>query len=92
MDRELLSKVIQRIKTVEGIDAFLILPVAAFHFSVVSGCIGTDKFVTDTKPSGSCFKQGADIPLAVGKTVCKLKTVVGLDALNPYVLPIIPLD
>lgn len=91
MDSELLSKVVQRIKTVAGIEAFLILPVAAFHFSVVSECIGTDKFVTDTPLSGSCFKQGADIPLAVGKTVCKLKPVVGLDTLYPYAPSGIPL-
>ena len=37
MDGELLIKIVQRIKTVAGIEAFLVLPVAALHLAVVAG-------------------------------------------------------
>ena len=34
------DKVLQRLKAVAGINAFLVLPVAAFHFAVVARGIG----------------------------------------------------
>ena len=56
VDSELLCKVIQGIKAVGGIKAFLVLPVAALHFSVVAGCVGTDKLVPDAQLGGGDFK------------------------------------
>ncbi len=47
MDSELLCKVIQGIKAVAGVKAFLVLPVAALHFSVVTGRVRTDKLMLD---------------------------------------------
>ena len=47
MDSELFLKVRQREERVERIKAFLVFPVAAFHLAVMSGCVGTDKFMPD---------------------------------------------
>ena len=47
MDGELLGKVIQGIKAVAGVKTFLVLSVAAFHLSVVTGRVRTDKLMLD---------------------------------------------
>ena len=83
MDGKLLSEVIQRVKAVGGIEALLILPVAALHLAVVAGRIGANELVADTQLSGSGLKEGGQIPPAVGETVGEFQAVVGLDALHP---------
>ena len=50
MDGELLIKIVQRIKTVAGIEVFLVLPVAALYLAVVAGRVGTDELVVYTEP------------------------------------------
>ena len=47
MDGELLCKVIQGIKAVAGIEALLVLAVAALHLSVVARGVGADELVAD---------------------------------------------
>ena len=47
VDSELICKVVKRVKAVTGVEAFLVLPVAAFHLTVVSWCIWPDEFVSD---------------------------------------------
>ena len=56
MGSELLCKVIQGIKAVAGVEVFLILPVAALHFAVVAGCVGTDEFVADAQRGSGGLK------------------------------------
>ena len=56
MDGELLIKIVQRIKTVAGIEVFLVLPVASFHFDLVAGRVGADALVPDPQFGGSGFK------------------------------------
>ena len=56
MDGELLCKVIQGIKAVAGVKAFLVLSVAALHFPVVAGGVRTNQFVADAKLGGSFLK------------------------------------
>ena len=56
MDGELLIKIVQRIKTVAGIEVFLVLPVAALHLAVVAGRVGADALVPDPQFGGSGFK------------------------------------
>ena len=56
MDDELLCKVIQGIKAVAGVKAFLILAVAALHFTVVARRVGTDELVPYAQLSGRCLK------------------------------------
>ena len=82
MDSKLFVKVSQREERVDRIEAFLVFPVAAFHFSVMPWGVRTDELVPDAKISGSLLKKGLDIPFTVGKAVCKFKTVVGLDAFH----------
>lgn len=92
MNSELFVKVSQREERVDRIEAFLVFPVAAFHFSVMPWGVRTDELVPDAKISGSLLKKGLDIPFTVGKAVCKFKTVVGLDAFHADALAGIPLD
>ncbi len=56
MDRELLGKIVQGEKAVAGVKAFLILPMAALHLSVMARGIGTDEFMTDTQRGGGGLK------------------------------------
>ena len=48
MDGELFCKIIQGIKAMAGIEAFLVFPVAAFHLSVVSGGVWAYQLVPDS--------------------------------------------
>ena len=92
MDGKLLVKVVQGIEAVAGVKALLVLPVAALHFTVVAWCVGTDKLVPYAKLSSSGLKQSRQIPFAVGKTVGKLKAIVGLDTLHPDAPAGVPLE
>ena len=56
MDGKLLCEVIQGIKAVAGVEAFLVLTVATLHFAVVAWRIGTDELVADTQFSGGFLK------------------------------------
>ena len=47
IDLELPGKVLKGIKGMGGIKPLVILPVAAFHFPVMTGCERTDQFMTD---------------------------------------------
>ena len=83
MDSKLLCEVIQGIKAVAGVKAFLVLPVAALHFTVVAWRVGADELMPYTKLGGSGLKQSRQIPSAAGKAVGELKAIVGLDTLHP---------
>lgn len=58
MDSELFLKVSQREERTNRIEAFLVFPVAALYFSVVSWGVRADELVADAKISGSLFKKG----------------------------------
>lgn len=92
MEGELLCKVIQGVEAVAGVKASLVLPVAALHFSVVAGRVGTDEFVADAQPGSGGLKEGGQIPPAVGKAVGKLKAIVCLDTFHPDTPACIPLE
>lgn len=92
MNSELFGEVIQGVKTVARVKAFLVLPVAALHFSVVTGCVGADEFVPDAQFDGSGLKQRGQISLAVGKAVGEFNAIVGLDTLHPDAPAGVPLD
>ena len=91
VDGELLCKVVRRVEAVAGVKTFLVFPVAALHLAVMAGRVGTDEFMPDAQPGGSRFKQGRQIPLAVGKPVGKFKAIVRLNALHPDASAGIPL-
>ena len=92
MDGELLCKIVQRIKAVTEVKAFLVLPVAALHLAVVAWRVRTDELVPDTQLSGGGLKEGRQIPFTVGKTIGELKSVVRLDTLHPDTPAGIPLE
>ena len=56
MGGELSGEVIQRVKAAAGIEAFLILAVAALDLSVVARCVRTDQFMPDIQFGGRFFK------------------------------------
>ena len=91
MNSELFLKVNQREERVTRIKSFLVFHVAAFNLAIMSGRIGTDQFMLDTQLSGGFLKKSLDIPFSVGKTVCKFKTVVGLDTFHTNTSACIPL-
>ena len=62
VDSELIFKVVKRVKAVTGVEAFLILPVAALDLAVVAWSIWTNKLVPDAELSGSVLKEGGNIP------------------------------
>ena len=92
VDGKLLCEVIQGKESVRRIEALLILAVAALHFAVVTRRIGPDELVADTQLCGGGLKQSREIPLAVGKTVGELKSIVSLDTLHPDAPAGIPLE
>ena len=67
-----------------GIEAFLILTVAALHLAVVARRVGPDQLVTDAKLSGGFLEQRGQIALTVGEAVGELEAVVRLDTLHFY--------
>ena len=67
-----------------GIEAFLILTVAALHLAVVARRVGPDQLVTDAQLGGSFLEQCRQIALTVGETVGELEAVVRLDTLHFY--------
>ena len=83
VDSELLGKVIQRVKAVGGIKAFLVLPVTALHFSVMAWRIRADELVADAQLGSGRLKQSRQVTPAVGKAVGEFKAIVRLDALHP---------
>ena len=91
VDGKLFCEVLQGIKAVAGIKAYLIFSVAAFYLAIVSGRIGPNQFVADAKFCSRCFKESRKIPFTVGKTIGKLKAVVGLDTFYPNAPACIPL-
>lgn len=92
MDSKLLCEIVQRVKAVAGVKAFLVLPVAAFYFAVVAGRVGADELVPDSQCGGSGLKQGRQIAFAVGESVGKLEAVIGLDTFDPDAPASIPLE
>lgn len=91
MDGNLLFKVSQRKERMGIIEALLVLPVAALHFAVVSSGVWTNQLVPDSHLGGGFFKKGGKAPFAIGKTIGKLKAIIGMDTFHmdsPAVIPV----
>ena len=82
MDSELLCKVVQRIERMAGIEAFLVLAVAALHLTVVPRRIWTNELMPNIKFGSRPLKQCRQIAFTVGKTVGELEAIVRLDTLH----------
>ena len=82
MDRKLLCEIVQRIECVAGIEAFLVLTVAALHLTVVPRGIRANQLMPDAQLSSRPLKQRRQLALPAGEAVGKLGTVVRLDTLH----------
>ena len=82
MDSELLCKVVQRIERMAGIEALLVLTVAALHLTVVPRGIRANQLMPDAQLSSRPLKQRRQLALTAGEAVGKLGTVVRLDTLH----------
>ena len=67
MDGKLLCEVIQGIKAVAGVEAFLVLLVAALHLTVVARGVGADELVSDAQLGSGRFKREGRSRLFVEK-------------------------
>lgn len=78
---ELCRKVLKGIEKMGRIKPFVILPVAAFYFTIMPGSKGTNEFM----PYAMCFQMFLEerrlFPMG-SKTVCEFRPIVCLDAFN----------
>ena len=79
MDSKLLCEIVQRIEGVAGIEAFLVLAMAALDLAVMARGIRTNELVPNAQFSSSFLKQGWQIAFAAGEAIGKLGAVVCLD-------------
>ena len=84
MDRKLLCEIVQRIECVAGIEAFLVLTVAALHLTVVPRRIRANQLMPDAQLSSRPLKQSRQLALPAGEAVGELEAVVRLDTLHFY--------
>ena len=82
MDRKLLCEIVQRIERVAGIEAFLVLTVAALHLTVVPRRIWTNELMPDAQLSSRPLKQCRQIAFTAGEAVGELEAIVRLDTLH----------
>ena len=57
VNSELLGKVVQRIKTMAGVKAFLILTMTTLHLAVVSRRVRTNELMSNAQLGSSGLKQ-----------------------------------
>ena len=91
MSSKLILEVSWRKENVTGVKPFLVLAMAAFHLAIMSRSVGADAFMADAQFGSGFLEKGWNVPAAVGKTVCKLKSVIGLDTLHADASAGIPL-
>ena len=77
---ELFSKIVKRIETVRRIKFFIIFSVTAFYFAVMSWRERPDLFMLDTKLFKRFFEECRRPFPAVPHLICKLKSVICLNA------------
>ena len=66
-----------------GIETLIVLTMASFNFTIVSGSKGTDQLVFDTMLHETNLKNGGFIRTAIRtETFCEFLTIISLNALN----------
>jgi len=91
MESKLFCEALKREEGMAGVEAFLVLPVAAFHLTIVPGRARTDQLVADAEAGGSAIKKGRQVLPPVGKAVGEFKTVVRPDTFHPDTPSAVPL-
>lgn len=64
------------------VEILVVLAVTALNFAIVSRCIGFYELVTDTQLRQDFLKERRFANLLASQTVCELRAVVRLNALN----------
>lgn len=90
MDDKLSREVIKRVEGMTAVETLLIFSVASLHLAVVAGCIRADQFMPDIQISCCLLKKCGEISFGTGKTICKLKAVIGLYTLYANAAALIP--
>ena len=81
-DSELSGKILEGIKSMAGIELFVVFSVAAFYLAVMPRSKGADLLVLDAE-LGQCFlKECQWFFLTVSHFVGKLKSIIRLDTFN----------
>ena len=95
MRRKLNRKILQGEEGVAGIEALLILPVAALHLAVVPGCVRPDQLVPNAQIHGGPLKEGEGFFLRAGEAIGELKAIIRLDTFHfdpftgkPFIQPL----
>lgn len=78
----MLSEVIKGEKLVGSIELLVVLAVAAFNFTVMSGSKGTNELVANAQLSQGFLKQRGFLGPNGAKTIGKFWAVIGLNTLN----------
>jgi len=73
-----------------AVEKLLVFAMATLHFAVMSGSIGTNKFVMNMQSGSSNFKQRMNIAFAIRKAIGEFKTIVCLYTLHVDSSPLIP--
>ena len=79
---ELIAKILERIKTMGGIEFFVVLPVASLNLAVVSWGKGLGQFVPDPQTPQFSFEGGRFVSTPWQQTICKFRSVISLHALD----------
>lgn len=73
-------EIIKRIEAMRSIKFFVIFSVTEFYFAVMSWCERSDLFMLDTKFFKRFLEERRRLFLAVPHLICKLKSVICLNA------------
>lgn len=78
---QLLCEILKGVKTVSGVEPFVVLPVAALHFAVMPRRVRADELMGDAVPLQMLLEQRGLIPVS-RETVRELRPVICLDTLD----------
>lgn len=79
-DGKLFYKIVKRIETMRSIEFLVVFSVTAFYFAVMSGCERSDLLMLDTKLFKRFLEECRQLFPAAPHLVCKLKSVICLNA------------
>ena len=79
-DGKLFCKIVKRIETMRSIEFLVVFSMTAFYLAVMSGCERSDLLMPDTKLFKRFLEERRQLFLTVPHLVCKLKSVICLNA------------
>ena len=79
-DSKLFHKIVKRIETMRSIEFLVVFSVTAFYLAVMSRSERPDLFMLDTKLFKRFLEERRRLFLAVPHLICKLKSVICLNA------------